>query len=640
MRLHRLSVTAFGPFVETAEVDFDALSDAGLFLLSGATGAGKSSVLDAVCFALYGAVPGDRNDAGRLRSDQAPPGSRPEVVLEATLSGRRFRVVRSPAWDRPKKRGTGTTREQATRDAQRAASTASGAADQPARRGRRPGLGPARDEPRPVLPGRDAARRASSRPSCAPSSDERHRCSQRLFRTGRFERVEAWLRDHRLDAPPRVRDPPRERVADLVSRLSEAADGRVPDGGRATCRPQRPTTLLAAWARRSCDGAASRRCDRDRRGRVRGGRPRRPRPPRTPAASSRPPGTRGSSTRPPRSSGSTERDDDHAARAARSTPRVGRGSVPLAGWSTSAREACAGGTSAAAEAARWRGRALPGSTRRSLSRELDRLADELADRSPRCSPPSSCLDDLRGEQAAPTRSSIALRRDDELARAERHARWPRCTRLADGGPRPRPRPRLRCPASEAELERLRRQRQSPCRRRPADARARAGDRPTTAARPSPPLLDLREALLDLRERRIAGMAAELAGALAVGDDCPVCGSADHPRPAVRAAGHPDAEAEREAQRAVDDAQAVEQARGLRVRDVATALAAARTTAGGWRPLRPSRTQLPRPRRSLARLQRPRRPRACRAAPHRRGVAADASELGGGGLRTSRSGPPS
>ena len=97
MRLHHLSVTAFGPFVETADVDFDALSDAGLFLLSGATGAGKSSVLDAVCFALYGAVPGDRQHAGRLRSDQAPPTWAPSVTLEVELCGRRFRIVRSPA---------------------------------------------------------------------------------------------------------------------------------------------------------------------------------------------------------------------------------------------------------------------------------------------------------------------------------------------------------------------------------------------------------------------------------------------------------------------------------------------------------------------------------------------------------------
>ena len=113
MRLHRLEVTAFGPFADTVTVDFDALSAAGLFLLSGATGAGKSSVLDAVCFALYGAVPGDRNDAKRLRSDHAADRA-PRVALEATLSGRRFRIVRSPAWARPKKRGSGTTPEQAS----------------------------------------------------------------------------------------------------------------------------------------------------------------------------------------------------------------------------------------------------------------------------------------------------------------------------------------------------------------------------------------------------------------------------------------------------------------------------------------------------------------------------------------------
>ena len=71
MRLHHLSVVGFGPFADPVSIDFDALSDAGLFLLSGPTGAGKSSVLDAVCFALYGDVPGDRAAAKRLRSDHA-----------------------------------------------------------------------------------------------------------------------------------------------------------------------------------------------------------------------------------------------------------------------------------------------------------------------------------------------------------------------------------------------------------------------------------------------------------------------------------------------------------------------------------------------------------------------------------------
>ncbi|HRD64408.1 MAG TPA: AAA family ATPase, partial [Nocardioides sp.] len=72
-RLHSLEATAFGPFSGTVTVDFDRLSEAGLFLLSGATGAGKTSVLDAVCFALYGDVPGDRATAKRLRADLAAP---------------------------------------------------------------------------------------------------------------------------------------------------------------------------------------------------------------------------------------------------------------------------------------------------------------------------------------------------------------------------------------------------------------------------------------------------------------------------------------------------------------------------------------------------------------------------------------
>ena len=79
MRLHHLSITAFGPFAETVTVDFDELSAAGLFLLSGDTGAGKTSVLDAVCFALYGEVPGDRSSARRLRCDHAPAAPAPRV---------------------------------------------------------------------------------------------------------------------------------------------------------------------------------------------------------------------------------------------------------------------------------------------------------------------------------------------------------------------------------------------------------------------------------------------------------------------------------------------------------------------------------------------------------------------------------
>lgn len=110
MRLHTLTLTAFGPFPGTERIDFDALSQDGLFLLHGRTGSGKTFVLDAITFALYGQVPGDRGSgAVRLRSDHAPPQRSPEVVLEFTQSGCRYRVTRSPAHTVAKQRGAGTT---------------------------------------------------------------------------------------------------------------------------------------------------------------------------------------------------------------------------------------------------------------------------------------------------------------------------------------------------------------------------------------------------------------------------------------------------------------------------------------------------------------------------------------------------
>ncbi|MBX6385304.1 MAG: SMC family ATPase, partial [Microbispora sp.] len=113
MRLHRLRLVAFGSFPGTEEVDFDTLGDAGLFLIHGPTGAGKTTVLDAVCYALYGKVPGQRDSARSLRCDHAPPDRGPSVTLEVTIRGRRLRITRSPAWMRPKLRGSGLVEEKA-----------------------------------------------------------------------------------------------------------------------------------------------------------------------------------------------------------------------------------------------------------------------------------------------------------------------------------------------------------------------------------------------------------------------------------------------------------------------------------------------------------------------------------------------
>jgi exonuclease SbcC len=102
VRIHRLTITAFGPFADEVDLDVDDLTDSGLFLVHGPTGAGKTSLLDAICFALYAGVPGarDRGPAASLRSHHAAEGAVPRVVLEFTAAGRRLRISRSPAWTR------------------------------------------------------------------------------------------------------------------------------------------------------------------------------------------------------------------------------------------------------------------------------------------------------------------------------------------------------------------------------------------------------------------------------------------------------------------------------------------------------------------------------------------------------------
>ncbi len=227
MRLHQLEVTAFGPFAEATTVDFDALSDAGLFLLSGPTGAGKSSVLDAVCFALYGDVPGDRAVAKRLRSDHAADDVVPRVVLEATLSGRRFRIDRSPAWTRAKKRGAGTTTEQA----RVVISESTDGEWQP--------LSTRLDETGHLvtrLVGMTLPQfcqvamlpQGRFQAFLRARSDERHALLQQVFQTGRFDDIEHWLRDRRISLR-RTSQAHEGEVADLVSRVSEVAGDDAPD---------------------------------------------------------------------------------------------------------------------------------------------------------------------------------------------------------------------------------------------------------------------------------------------------------------------------------------------------------------------------------------------------------------------------
>ncbi|WP_203137368.1 AAA family ATPase [Microbacterium sp. JZ31] len=114
MRIHRVEIEGFGPFRTRQVVDLDTYSGDGIFLIAGRTGAGKSSILDAICFALYGTAP-RYEDGGdkRLRSDHAEPEDRTQVALEFTNGDRTWRIERSPEFFRPKKRGEGVTPQKA-----------------------------------------------------------------------------------------------------------------------------------------------------------------------------------------------------------------------------------------------------------------------------------------------------------------------------------------------------------------------------------------------------------------------------------------------------------------------------------------------------------------------------------------------
>ena len=113
MRPLRLEMCAFGPYAEREAVDFRELGDHSLFLVSGATGAGKSAILDGICFALFGTASGSERTAKAFRSHHADASTPTSVELIFMLKQTTYRVERGPEQARPKQRGDGTTTEKA-----------------------------------------------------------------------------------------------------------------------------------------------------------------------------------------------------------------------------------------------------------------------------------------------------------------------------------------------------------------------------------------------------------------------------------------------------------------------------------------------------------------------------------------------
>lgn len=113
MRPLKLTVSAFGPYAGKVELNMNDLGKSGLYLICGETGAGKTTVFDAITYALYGEPSGDNRDKNMLRSKYAEPDTATYVQLEFESAGKAYTVFRNPEYERPKSRGEGVTLQKA-----------------------------------------------------------------------------------------------------------------------------------------------------------------------------------------------------------------------------------------------------------------------------------------------------------------------------------------------------------------------------------------------------------------------------------------------------------------------------------------------------------------------------------------------
>ncbi|PYY46008.1 SMC family ATPase [Curtobacterium sp. MCLR17_043] len=561
MYLHRLDLRAIGPYPDLVTIDFAALAASGVFLLEGPTGSGKSTIIDAVVFALYGGLAGSDASSDRLHSQHADPAVEPFVELVFETGAGTYRVRRTPQYDRPKQRGTGTVKQQASVQLFRLAAPTDVAGEPMSSRipevgveiARIVGLDRAQFLQTVVLPQGEFARFLRS------PGEDRRKLLQSLFGTQVYDRTADELAARRRAVQAEVEGAD-DRVREALARFAQAADLADADESvvPGTVASLRATADAAGAARTAAAAAATAATEHERSVTAR-------------AAALE------------RRAGLLRRqalldDDAPAIEQARAAVATAERAARVAAVADGLDAATVRADDTAAAAARLREQhALGAVDAQQVARRRDSLTDALSDVRHLVAVESEA--DARRTAIAEA-TATASRLTDDLtaldtaleARPTERARIVEAARTASTTA-------ADVDAAAHEVARVQSLRADLAARDRAEQRVAGAERIVADARRR--ATEALDAERSLRERRIAGLAGELGAALTPGDPCPVCGSTAHPSVAAPQDDHPTiqavesaGDATRLADQQLADAAAdlaVERAEHLRLTDVVGAV---------------------------------------------------------------------
>lgn len=207
MRPLILEMRAFGPFADCQRIDFTELGDKPLFLINGPTGAGKTTILDAICFALYGKTTGNEREGSQMRCDNADDGLLTEVYFSFELGQKRYSIRRCPEQQRAKSRGEGFTLQKSEAELKRLLPdgteellVASKVTDANACIEELTGLDVDQFRQVMVLP------QGKFRELLLADSREREKIFSQLFQTHIYRRIEERLKQQALEIKAKARD--------------------------------------------------------------------------------------------------------------------------------------------------------------------------------------------------------------------------------------------------------------------------------------------------------------------------------------------------------------------------------------------------------------------------------------------------